>query len=124
MTLDSKLDDTNTNINFFKDKVKAFVNDRRWKKYHNPDNLAKAINIEAAELLELFLFKNIEREDILGNQELKIKISEEIADVFIYLVSLINTLDLDLTKIFLNKMDKNKVKYPLREFHNGNYKKK
>jgi len=116
--------DRNVNIDFFKETVEKFIKERQWKKYHHPNNLAQAINIEAAELLEIFLFKNIQTDDILKNEKLRIRLSEEIADVFIYLISLINVLDLDMTKIFIDKMNKNEIKYPLKDFNNGYYKKK
>ncbi|MEJ2251384.1 MAG: nucleotide pyrophosphohydrolase [Candidatus Lokiarchaeota archaeon] len=124
MTPKSNLNDESVNISFFKKKVEDFVKIRKWKKYHNPNNLAQAISIEAAELLEIFLFKDINTNDIFENDNLRVKISEEISDVFIYLISLINALDLDLTKIFIDKMEKNNQKYPKKEFNNGYYKKK
>ena len=119
-----KNSDTNTPISFFKDKVRRFVEDRNWKKYHTIKNLIQAIQIEAAELSELFLFKELSVNEVLSNKELLENVSGEIADVFIYLLSLVNELDLDLTKSFSNKMKKNRQKYPTEEFNNGNYYKK
>ena len=54
----------------------------------------------------------------------RINISDEIADVFIYLISLVNLLNLDLSQAFISKMDKNKKKYDINEFNNGLYYKK
>jgi NTP pyrophosphatase (non-canonical NTP hydrolase) len=51
-------------------------------------------------------------------------IKQEIADVFIYLMSMVNAMNLDLTEIFYQKMEKNRKKYPVDEFHDGNYNKK
>jgi hypothetical protein len=62
-------------------------------------------------------------QDILENKRLKTRISEEISDIFIYLISLVNNLELDLTTIFLDKMNKNSVKYPLNKFNSGKYEK-
>ena len=84
----------------------------------------QAINCEAGELSQLLLFKDFTKETILGEVDLATNISDEIADVFVYLISLINILDLDLTDIFQQKMKKNKVKYSKNEFSNGNYYKK
>jgi NTP pyrophosphatase (non-canonical NTP hydrolase) len=123
MKSQSELNDKNSNIAFFKEYVKEFVDKRNWNKYHNPNNLAQAITIEAAELLELFLFRDITKKDILENKRLKTRISEEISDIFIYLISLVNNLELDLTTIFLDKMNKNSVKYPLNKFNSGKYEK-
>ena len=113
-----------TTISFFKKEVKDFVEERNWKKYHTPKNLVQAINCEAGELSQLLLFKDYKMEEILNNKELLSNISDEIADVFIYLISLINALNLDLSQIFINKMEKNKKKYSSKEFNNGIYYKK
>jgi len=116
--------DNNTLISFFKEEVRKFVEKRDWLKYHTPKNLVQAINCEAGELSQLLLFRDFHKNDVINNQKLLNDISDEIADVFIYLISLINILDLDLTKIFKNKMRKNDEKYSVKEFNNGNYYKK
>jgi len=116
--------DINTTISFFKKEVKKFVEDRNWIKYHTPKNLVQAINCEAGELSQLLLFKDYMKEEIFDNKALLTNISDEIADVFIYLISLINALDIDLSQIFINKMEKNKKKYSSKEFNNGIYYKK
>jgi len=116
--------DSNTELYFFKDQVKKFVEERGWSKYHTPKNLIQAIGIEVAELSELFLFKELGKKEIIENSELFTNIKEEVADIFIYLISFINTLDIDLTSIFIKKMRKNEKKYPINEFNNGKYYKK
>ena len=116
--------DINTPISFFKDKVRKFVNKRNWTKYHTPKNLVQAINCEAGELSQLLLFKDYRKEDIWNDKKLLTNISDEIADVFIYLISLINLLDLDLSQAFKKKMEKNNKKYNTKEFNNGIYYKK
>jgi len=111
-------------ISFFKKKVEKFVKERKWNKYHTPKELAQAISIESAELLELFLFKSPSLEEILNNSDFFSKISEEFADIFIYLLSFANAINLDISSAFQKKMEKNRKKYPLSEFSNGTYKKK
>ncbi len=120
----NKINDFGTTISFFKEEVNKFVDDRNWNIYHTPKNLVQAINCEAGELSQLLLFKDYTVKEIWNNDQLLKKISEEIADVFIYLISLINTLDLDLSEIFIKKMEKNKKKYSSKEFNNGTYYKK
>ncbi len=120
----NKYDDNDTNISFFKKEVKNFVEERNWAKYHTPKNLIQALSIELAELSELFLFKNALIEKVLEDEILLENIENEIADVFIYLISFINIFDLDLTQAFLKKMKINRDKYPTEEFGNGNYYKK
>lgn len=116
--------DQNTPISLFKKEVKKFVDERNWTKYHTPKNLVQALNCEAGELSQLLLFKDHNREEIKNDKKLLSNISDEIADVFIYLISLINTLDLDLSQVFKDKMEINKKKYSIKEFNNGIYFKK
>lgn len=118
------LSDKHTTLSFFKDEVAEFVQNRDWGKYHTPKNLIQALQIEASELSEIFLFKDYSLEQILDNSELLKDISDELADVFIYLISLINVFGIDLTEAFSNKMKKNSAKYPIKEFNNGIYYKK
>ncbi len=120
----NEIHDKNTIISFFKEEVKEFIKERDWLKYHTPKNLVQAINSEAGELSQLLLFKDYTKNDIWSDKNLVNNISDEIADVFIYLISLINALDLDLTQAFIEKMKKNKNKYSTKEFNNGNYYKK
>jgi NTP pyrophosphatase (non-canonical NTP hydrolase) len=63
-------------------------------------------------------------ESILEDQGLLANISDEVADVFIYLISLINCLNIDLTEIFQRKMEKNRKKYSKKEFNDGTFHKK
>jgi len=117
------LDDNNTSVSFFKKEVQKFVRDRNWTKFHTPKNLIQALSIEVSELSEIFLFKDISLRTIKSDQHLLENISDEIADVFIYLVSLVNSINLDLTGAFTKKMEKNKEKYSLEEFNDGFYQK-
>lgn len=115
--------DNNTSVSFFKQEVQRFVRERNWTKFHTPKNLIQALSIEVSELSEIFLFKDISLETIKSDKNLLENISDEIADVFIYLVSLVNSINVDLTGVFSTKMEKNKDKYSLEEFNNGYYKK-
>ena len=87
-----------------KNKVLKFIDDRDWDQFHSPDNLAKSISIEAAELLECFQW---------GNEHELEAVTDEMADVFIYLLDLANKLGVDLIDIADKKMDKNALKYPV-----------
>ena len=115
------LDDDNTSVSFFKNEVQKFVKDRNWTKFHTPKNLIQALSIEVSELSEIFLFKDISLGTIKDDKQLLENISDEIADVFIYLLSLVNSINLDLTSAFSKKMEKNKEKYSIDEFNNGTY---
>ena len=86
--------------------LKKFRNERDWEQFHNPKDLAIALNIETSELLELFLWKSAEE----ANKE---KLKEELADVFAYAFLLADKLELDVEKIVLEKITKNNEKYPI-----------
>ncbi|MCB0729140.1 MAG: nucleotide pyrophosphohydrolase [Ignavibacteriae bacterium] len=88
------------------DKIINFRNERDWEQFHNPKDLALAINVEAGELLELFLWKNADEAD---NE----KVKEEIADVMIYCMLLSEKYGFDVREIILEKLDINKEKYPV-----------
>jgi NTP pyrophosphatase (non-canonical NTP hydrolase) len=85
-----------------------FRNERDWEQFHNPKDLALAINIEAAELLELFLWKNSED----ANPE---KVKEELADVFAFAFLLAEKYGFDVKEIILDKIKKNGEKYPVEK---------
>jgi NTP pyrophosphatase (non-canonical NTP hydrolase) len=118
------INDNNITLSYFKEQVNNFIEQRKWKKFHTPKNLIQALGIEAAELSEIFLFKDYSVNEIQKNEELLDSISDEVADIFIYLISLVNSLNLDLSEVFLNKMRKNEEKYSTREFNDGYYQKK
>ena len=96
-----------------KKELLIFQKERDWKKFHTPENLAKSISIEAAELLEHFQW---------GNDYDVTEVSEELADVLIYCMYMADSLDLDVKEIIFNKLEKNAIKYPV-EKSKGNAKK-
>ena len=83
-----------------------FRNERDWEQFHNPKDLAVALNIEAGELLENFLWKSHDAAD-------KEKVREELADVFAYAFLLAEKYGFDVKEILLDKIKKNCVKYPV-----------
>ena len=86
-----------------------FRDDRDWKQFHDPKNLATALSIEAAELNELFLWKTTDESRDVDIDRIK----EELADVFAYGLLLANEFGLDPEEIVLNKVKKNAEKYPI-----------
>ena len=93
-------------------RIRKFRDDRDWKQFHNPKDLAVSISIEAAELLELFQWKNAE-ESARFAAENKERASEEIADVAIYLIELCDITGIDLASAIDDKLKKNARKYPI-----------
>ncbi|PSK90995.1 nucleotide pyrophosphohydrolase [Taibaiella chishuiensis] len=84
----------------------AFRNERDWNQFHNPKDLALAINIEAGELLELYLWKHAEE----ANVE---KVKEELADILSFALLLADKYKLDVKQIVQDKIKKNGEKYPV-----------
>jgi NTP pyrophosphatase (non-canonical NTP hydrolase) len=91
-----------------------FRDERNWEQFHNPKDLALALSIEAAELNELYLWKNYEE---IKNVDLQ-KIREELADVFAYAFMLAEKYKMDVSEIVLEKMVKNGKKYPIEKSRN------
>ena len=94
------------------DKIIDFREQRDWEQFHNPKNLAISISLEAAELLENFQWKDLE-ESIKFARENKEKISEEIADLLIYIFYLCNDLGIDFIDAIDKKIEENNKKYPI-----------
>jgi NTP pyrophosphatase (non-canonical NTP hydrolase) len=90
-------------------KINKFRDERNWRQYHNPKDLAISISIEAAELLEDFQWISSE-EALKTNKE---NIREEIADVLIYSLMMCSDLGLDVKEIVEEKLEKNGRKYPI-----------
>ena len=86
-------------------RIRQFITDRDWGKYHSPANLAKSISIEANELLECFQWSDTDYD----LQHVK----EELADVLVYCRDLLDVLALDEDEIVNMKMDMNEKKYPV-----------
>ena len=87
-------------------RIRKFREDRDWSQFHTPENLAKAISIEASELLENFLWDNeFNKEDVC----------DELADVLVYCVHMADSLGVNIGEIINNKMDKNEKKYPVEK---------
>ena len=91
------------------DALLKFRDERNWKQFHDPKNLAAALGIEAAELNEVFLWKTTEE-----SREVELaKVKEELADVLAYALLLANEFGLDPEQIVLDKVKQNALKYPV-----------
>ena len=99
-------------IKELKEKIRDFIDERDWNKYHHPKELAISIAIEVAELLEIFQWdEKADIQDIKDDERAMSKINEEIADIMMYILSLSNQLDIDLSGAILAKLEKNRKKY-------------
>ncbi len=87
-------------------KLLKFRDEREWEEFHTPENLAKSISIEAAELLECFQWdSDFEKKEV----------AEELADVFIYAIFLADEMGLDIEDIVLKKLAENIKRYPVEK---------
>lgn len=97
-----------------RETLRGFATDRDWSQFHSPKNLAIALSVEAAELLEPFQWLKEGSAAELGSERLA-AVSAEIADVLLYLVMLADKLDVDLLAAARNKLAKNALKYPVEK---------
>ena len=86
--------------------VMAFMKERDWAQFHTPENLAKSISIESAELLECFQWS--------ADADTQ-RVADELADVLTYSILLAQKLNLDLDQIVLDKLEKTREKYPVEQ---------
>ena len=113
--------DTTTTLAALREAMRRFVAERNWDVFHSPKNLSMGLAVEAAELMEHFLWmenaesRQVDR-DPAGLQE----VADEMADVACYLLALSNTLGVDLSEAILGKLAKNALKYPAEKFQ-GRY---
>ncbi len=91
--------------------IVSFRDERNWKQYHNPKDLAISISLEAAELLEIFQWSGTN----LMVENKREKIEEELADVLIYCELMADVLDIDVGEIITKKLQENRDKYPVEK---------
>lgn len=100
-----------------KDLVRRFVDERAWQPFHSPKNLAMGIAVEAAELMECFLWLDLPASyDAAREPAMREAIADEMADVFCYLLNLSNVIGIDLSEALRVKMVKNALKYPAEKY--------
>ena len=105
----------NINIGIIKEKLRDFSKERDWEKFHNPKNLATALSVEASELLEIFQWSNDGGLSEINDPKKRKEIEKEIADIFNYLLKLVDILNRDLEKAALEKIKENGEKYPIEQ---------
>jgi NTP pyrophosphatase (non-canonical NTP hydrolase) len=97
-----------------RDDLRKFAAERDWDQFHSPKNLAAALAVEAAELLEPFQWLTEEQSRSLTPRQVE-AVRKEVADVLIYLVRLADKLDIDLISAARNKIVENAQKYPVEK---------
>jgi dCTP diphosphatase len=113
----STMDDSDTTLGDLRRRVREFRDKREWEQFHTPKNLSMAVAVEAAELMEEFLWLDSDEELTLaedsGRRE---RLGAELADVIIYALSFANSVGLDVTTAVLDKLARNAEKYPEAEY--------
>jgi len=102
-------------------RLQTFVDERDWQQFHSPKNLAMAMIVEAAELVEHFQWMT-EQESRELTPEKKELVSQEIADTFVYLLRIAEVLEIDIIDAANRKLELNAKKYPAEKARGSNAK--
>ena len=109
--------DETTTLAYLRQRVAEFVTARNWEQFHTPKNLSGAIAIETAELMEHFQWLTDEQAAVALQDETKLAaVTDELADVLIYTLSLANALDVDVSAAVLGKLARNEERFPAEEW--------
>lgn len=104
------------NLSELAQKLREFAQERDWEKFHSPKNLSMALSVEVAELVEHFQWLTEKQSTSLDTEELA-EVSEEIADIQIYLARLADQLGVDIESAVSKKLEVNADKYPVAKAH-------
>jgi dCTP diphosphatase len=99
-------------LNLLRDDIRKFAEERDWDQFHSPKNLAAALVVEAAELLENFQWLTEEESKNLSEDK-QARVKAELSDVFIYLIRLADKLNVELISAANEKIVSNAEKYPI-----------
>ena len=111
--------DEQTTVSELRQLMAQFVAERDWGQFHSPKNLAMSMAIEASELMEHFQWLTNEQSEEI-DATVRHEVGEELADVVCDAMSLANSLDIDIASAVFQKMEKNRLKYPVDKFR-GRY---
>jgi NTP pyrophosphatase (non-canonical NTP hydrolase) len=103
-----------SDLTTLRDAMRAFVAERDWEQFHSPKNLAMALSVEAAELVEHFQWLTEEQSRTL-DAAARAPVADELADVLLYLVRIADELGIDLHAAARAKMTRNAEKYPVEK---------
>jgi NTP pyrophosphatase (non-canonical NTP hydrolase) len=109
--------DTTTTLATLKQAVRQFAAERAWEPFHSPKNLSMGLAVEAAELMEHFLWCDTEESRRVVHDPKRLgEVADEIADVACYVLNLGNVLGIDLSDAIIAKIAKNAQKYPAEKY--------
>jgi NTP pyrophosphatase (non-canonical NTP hydrolase) len=109
--------DSNTTVQYLRQLLRKFRDERDWEQFHDPKSLAEAISIESSELLELFLWKSAAdiKEAMESDQRFRKVVEAELADVFCFGFNLANAANIDVSNAIIRKIETNNKKYPIKK---------
>lgn len=102
------------NLQRIQELHKAFIQERNWDQFQTPKNLCMALSVEAAELVEIFMWLSDHKTRVLTEEQLEAA-SDEMADIFLYLLRIADVLGIDLIQATDQKMIKNAKKYSVEK---------
>ena len=109
------------NLESLRNKINQFVAERDWAQFHTPKNLAMAMIVEAAELVEQFQWDTpLESQQL--SPEKREAVAHELADTFVYLLRIAEVLEIDLIAATNEKIALNALKYPVDKARGSNAK--
>jgi dCTP diphosphatase len=111
LSCDDDAMNTLADLEDLKQRLRSFVAERDWAKFHSPKNLAMALSVEVAELVEQFQWLTESQSAELDDARRR-RVEDELADVLVYLVRLADQLDVDLLAVTARKLQDNARKYP------------
>ncbi|RAG87646.1 nucleotide pyrophosphohydrolase [Streptacidiphilus pinicola] len=112
------MDDTSAplTVEVLTDRLRAFAAARKWQPYHTPKNLAAALSVEAAELLEIFQWLTPEQAaEVMSHPKRAHRVEDEVADVLAYLLQFCAVLGVDPLAALAAKIERNELRFPAAE---------
>lgn len=113
--------DNQDSLKHLRTRINQFVHERDWAQFHTPKNLAMAMIVEAAELVEHFQWDTPSESQVLSLDKRE-AVGHELADTFVYLLRIAEVLDIDLIAVANQKIDLNALKYPIEKAKGSNAK--
>ena len=110
--------DDHTTLADLRRRIAEFIAARDWEQFHTPKDVSAAIAIEAAELMEHFLWLTDDQVRAALQDEGELTaVADEMADVMLYTLVLANALDVDVSQVVLEKLSRNEERFPAAEWH-------
>ena len=111
-----------SDIDQFTSLIQHFIEERDWKQFHKPKDCAISLTLEAAEVAELFQWKNDEQMAAMKSGLKQEELADELSDVMFWVLALAYDFNIDMKKAFPRKLEKSAAKYPVEKVKGNNKK--